>query len=130
MLLSLRKNGLTSLFKEVRVFKVIGFFRSHDSSGILKRGSAIACFTKTGSAPTPWETEKLIRVVRPAVCKTKLARNLRRKNVPNLPKFLNMLASSFWWAKKLRKIPAQFPATFPFKKIKEISPTSFCRRAG
>ena len=25
MLLSLRKNGLTSLFKEVRVFKVIAF---------------------------------------------------------------------------------------------------------
>ena len=35
MLLSLRKNGLTSLFKEVRVFKV---FSTCDLAGLLQTG--------------------------------------------------------------------------------------------
>ena len=50
MLLSLRKNGLTSLFKEVRVFKVASDFSLHSraSQGIsAAMGIKCACFLIT-----------------------------------------------------------------------------------
>ena len=47
MLLSLRKNGLTSLFKEVRVFKV--FVKVRDGETTIK----IKCSVLSGRGPYP-----------------------------------------------------------------------------